>query len=939
MYYLFAASLQNFLKAVLNGPAQYAVRHRFTNWQPLVFVTGISVAELVALYIIAYSIVTFLQNTPALFSLLLRKSGVGKQDIPQTFLELTFPANTTKSAYATEQLHILLRGLVKYHGFWDRMAARKRPYSHELVGTNDDGIRYILMIPRREVETVQRNLLSFLPGMKVREIDDYVLSIPADTTRVIELRLNGDFVLPLQDHKTLEEHDLMAYLTGHMTKLAPDELVAFQIVAVPIFNRTHHRVVRRQVKMEARISQGHDISSQLEQQRTSVGYAFWLLWYPPLWFLAAMGKVIAAIAQILESMFSSDHAPPDFIRSDKDKRRTDNPYEVEIGQVIKSKLDQQLYEVTVRILVSSPDQGIVDSRIDAIVESLRPFRSKYQSFGVRQPVPVLLPQDRSLELFRSRALSPHHLSQQTILSSSELSDLYHFPNTDLVKTEGFVKSRSRELAVPLSIRRSDAELDVIVGANRHGGELQPIGMTLAQRQKHTYLIGKTGTGKTTLLTSSIYQDMMTGKGLAVLDPHGDMFRELLAIVPEHRRKDVVVFDPHDRAYPVGLNMLDPGVEFADDDDQREWITSTVLSIFERLADEDQWGPRMAHILRNATMTATYVPNASLYTIQRLLTEKRYQREVAKTLKDPVLKQFWDKEFKLLGTMQLSTVTAPLTHRLGHFITTKMSRHILLQEKSTVRIADIMNEGKILLVNLSKGDLGEDQSFFFGTILSAFIWMAAYQRAQIPEKRRRDFFLYVDEFQNFATKQFTDITSEGRKFHISLVASHQNIAQIEDKNVLKTVAGNSHTMICLKASPDDEAFILPFMEPSVKKGDIVNLTPYHFFMKTTSDESEDAFSGETVPIGVEKDNETTKAVVAQSRKRYGTPKAKIESYMEELFGGEHKPARSPSNKSDRSNESVEKSIGYKNGEAQNEDDGDQDKLNDKYGDSSDNLEIM
>jgi hypothetical protein len=564
---------------------------------------------------------------------------------------------------------------------------------------------------------------------------------------------------------------------------------------------------------------------------------------------------------------------------------------MEMGQIIKEKLDQQLFEVTVRILVSSPDSATHYSRMNAMVEAFRPFRSTYQSIGTRQHVPILAPRSKRLEQFKNRSLSSHHLSQQTILSSSELADLYHFPNTDLTKTEGMVKSRSRELAAPLSIKHSEANLDVIVGVNEHGGELREVGMTLEQRQKHTYVIGKTGTGKTTLLKASIYQDMLSGKGLAVLDPHGDMFRELLAIVPESRRKDVIVFDPSDRAYPLGLNLLDPGVEFDDEDDQREWVTSTVLSIFERLADENQWGPRMEHILRSTTMTALYVPNASLFTIQRLLTDKKYQREVAKTLKDPVLKQFWDKEFKLMGTMQMSTVTAPLTHRLGHFITTKMSRHILLQEKSTLRIADIMNEGKILLVNLSKGDVGEDQSFFFGTIITAFIWMAAYQRTKIPEKKRRDFFLYVDEFQNFATKQFTDITSEGRKFHISLIASHQNIAQIEDKSILKIVAGNSHTMICLKASPEDEAFILPYMEPAVQKGDIVNLTPYHFFMKTTANESEDAFSGVTVPLDVEESEKTKDAVVAYSRKKYAVPKATVEKYLRVLFGQEEKDAKS------------------------------------------------
>jgi hypothetical protein len=884
--------MPHFLDTLLNGPSRWGEAHHFSTGWLAVFAIVVLLAELVTIYILLWGVFNFLRNTPSLFRLLLQKCGLGEKNVPQALLELVFPADTTKSAYATEQLHILLRGLVKYYGFWDRLAARKKPYSLELVGTNDDGIRFILMVPASEADIVRRNLLSFLPGLKVRETKDYTQSLHGEDTDIVELKLNCDFILPLKDHKALEEHDPSAYLTGHMTKLAPDELVAFQIVAVPVFRSTHRRVMRRQRKMEGRIALGKDVISQIKRQRSPTQYLLWLLWYPPLWFLAAMGRCIAIAGDIVFSILSGQ--TPEAFKSSKDKRPKDNPYDQEMGGIIKEKLDQQLYEVTMRILVASPDGATHYSRINALVESFKPFRTTYQSIGTRQSVPWLAPRGKRFEQFKARVLSPHHISQQTVLSNSELADLYHFPNMDMTKTEGLVKSRSRELAAPLSIKRSDANLDIVIGVNKHGGDLQEIGMTLEQREKHTYIIGKTGTGKTTMLKASIYQDMLSGKGLAVLDPHGDMFHELLAIVPEHRRKDVVVFDPSDDEYPVGLNILDPGIEFANEDTKHARITSTVLSVFKKLADESQWGPRMEHILRNTTLTALHLPNPNLYTLQRLLTDKKYQKEVAKSVKDPVLKQFWDKEFKLMGSMQMSTVTAPLTHRLGHFITTKMSRHILLQEKSTVRIADIMDEGKILLVNLSKGDIGEDQSLFFGTILTSFIWMAAYQRTKIPEKQRRDFFVYVDEFQNFATPQFSEIMSEGRKYHVALILSHQNITQIEDKSIVKIVASNASTLICLKVGPEDEAFILPYMKPEVESGDIVNLVPYHFYMKTTADESEDAFSGVTVPLEVEESEKTAKAVVTQSRKQYGTSKAKVEKYMEELFAVEE-PQNKPSAK--------------------------------------------
>lgn len=839
-------------------------------------VIGALLLEFGVAYVLILLLIKLGQYSRTFFSFALRRFGVGKGSIVYTFLQLTFPADTTKSAYATEQLHILMRSMVKYYGLWDKLAAEKRPYSLELVATRDEGIRYIIRIPKNEAEVVKRTLLSYLPGLKMTEVGDYIPETNDLATSIVELKLSNDFVLPLGNHKSLDEHDPVAYITGHMRNLPSDALVAFQIVAVPIFKETHPNELRHIRDIEHKIALDKQLSPKLTEYKINVPRILLRTVLAPFWLIAMGAKIIAGV---IEAITTSD-LPAAW--KGGHKKSASNPYEQELGDMIKEKLDQQLFEVSMRVLVSSPDANDNRTRINAITSSFNTFSNTYQSIATRRISPFITSANRWIRRFKERRLLCHVVSQQTILSGAELSDLYHFPNTNLTKTEGLVKSRSRELAAPLSIKRSDAKLDVIVGVNLFGGEVQEIGMTLEQRQKHTYIIGKTGTGKTTLLKSSIYQDMLNGKGLAVLDPHGDMFRELLSIVPENRRKDVVVFDPSDRNYPVGLNILDPGIEFTSEDDKHDWITSAVLSVFKKLSDDSQWGPRMEHILRNTTLTALQTPKPSLYTLQRLLTDKKYQKEVAKSLKDPVLKQFWEKEFKMMGSMQMSAATAPLTHRLGHFITSKMSRHILLQEETTVRIADIMNEGKILLVNLSKGDIGEDQSEFFGTILTALIWMAAYQRTKIPEKKRRDFFVYVDEFQNFATPQFGAITSEGRKFHVSLIVSHQNIAQMEDKDLVKVIAGNAATIICLKANPEDEDFILPYMKPEVEKGDIVNLAPYHFYMKVTGNESEDAFSGQTAPLETEESEKVHKAVVANSRKKYATSKAKVEEYMATLF---------------------------------------------------------
>ena len=841
--------MQNLIDTLINGPARYTQEQHLSPGWTLIVVFGALLIEVGAVYILGFLIIKAVQYWRTYFSYALRRFGVSKGEIE----------------YATEQLHILMRSMVRYPKFWPRMAARKQPYSLELVATRDDGIRYVIRIPKQEVETVKRTLVSFLPGLKVKETTDYMQDIDGLAWSVTELKLSGDFVLPLASQKALEEHDPVAYLTGHMRNLLPDELVAVQIVAIPVFDNTHPNELRHIRHTQHRIALNKEIAPKLTAHKVNVRRILLYVACAPLLPIWLVFKII------------------DFVNTPSGtKRPAGNPYEQELGKTIRSKLDQHLFEVTMRVLVASPDADSTATRLNAVVSSFGTFTATNQSIIGRRILPFTSA-EKLLRRFRNRELLRHIVSQQTILSSSELSDLYHFPNTDLTKTEGLVKSRSRELAAPLSIKHSDTKLDVIVGANMFGDDVQEVGMTLEQRQKHTYIIGKTGMGKTTLLKGAIYQDMLNGKGLAVLDPHGDMFRELLSIVPENRRKDIVVFDPSDRDYPVGLNILDPDIDFASEDDKHDWITSAVLSVFKKLSDDKQWGPRMEHILRNVTLTALQTPKPSLFTLQRLLTDKKYQKEVAKGLKDPVLKQFWDKEFKLMGTMQMSAATAPLTHRLGHFITSKMSRHILLQEKTTVRIADIMNDGKILLANLSKGDIGEDQSEFFGTILTSLIWMAAYQRTKIPEKKRKDFFVYVDEFQNFATPQFGAITSEGRKFHVSLIVSHQNIAQMEDKDLVKVIAGNAATIICLRANPEDEAFLLLYMKPEVEKGDIVNLAPYHFYMKVATEDSEEAFSGQTVPLDIEESEKVQKTVIANSRRKFAAARVKVEEQMEVLFG--------------------------------------------------------
>ncbi len=780
---------------------------------------------------------------------------------PICFLEVTPPETTHIEPLATSTLFTLIAGILGDQPFLNRLLLKNLSISCEIISEKDSGIRFILRVPKHLAPLIEKTIHSYSTGLKIRQVDDYFQEEIARgmVSRILSWKLTRPWPLPLSEPENLTHDDPLSYLTGNMSQLENGEMLALQLVMSPT---RKGRKVRK-------------IFHLIQRNR----FVEWIR-------NTSTPAAISVAGPILEGMIKLALTPLMFVAGEltgnKDIVPTSarpvlvaTPFEKELESEVKQKLSQPLFDVSIRALVirKKKDTHGREKGLKASFMSLQ--HQSGQSLVQRGS---MLPRKLKQWYYKNRIPS-----STLVLSPSEVAALYHFPHST-TGTE-LIRVKSPELPAPLSLKKSGAELDVIVGENLFAGATVPIGIPLFERQKHMYVIGKTGTGKTTLLTSMIYQDILNGKGVAVFDPHGDMFQELLQIIPPERVGDVIVFDPSDRSFPIGLNIFSPGIDFENKEDENEWITSSILSVFTKLTEEKYWGPRMEHILRNACLTALHTKNPSLYTLQQLLTDKTYQMKVAARLKDPILKQFWNKEFSLLGDMQLSSTVAPLTQRLGHFITTKMSRHMLLQEKSTIRISEILNEGKILLVNLSKGDLGEDQSAFFGTLLTSLIWMAAYQRTKIPESQRRDFFLYVDEFQNFATERFSEITSEGRKFHVSLIVSHQNIAQIQDATILKIVAGNASTILSLKSSPDDEQFILPFMEPVVKKGEIVNLPPYHFFMKMTTETSEYAFSGNTIPLRVEPDVKIKEIVLAHSRANFATPRSNVEEFLDSLLSGE------------------------------------------------------
>jgi hypothetical protein len=427
--------------------------------------------------------------------------------------------------------------------------------------------------------------------------------------------------------------------------------------------------------------------------------------------------------------------------------------------------------------------------------------------------------------------------------------------------------------------------------NNYGGSETSIGQILEERRRHTYILGATGSGKTTLLSNMIYQDIVNGKGVGVLDPHGQLIEKLLQVIPKERIKDVVWFAPDDHEFPIALNLFDlPSsdlISLSLLQKQKSLVASSIISIFQKFYEAKYFGPRMEYVLRNTILTALETKSPTLLTILDLLTKKNYRKEIVKGLENKILKDYWLNEFEKLGSMQKNTVISPITNKVGGILSSPINYNILTQTKSTFNFDEIMNEGKILLCDLSKGKIGEDESSFFGSLIIAKIQLAALKRALIPEEKRKDFYLYVDEFQNFATATFAELVSEARKYRLSTILAHQSISQIENRDIIKIILANVGTVICFKtANPEDEQFILPIFSPEVAKHEIGNLPLYNFYMKVSVGQAQDTFLAQADNFTIKGSEKTAELAISESRKRYASIGEETKEQKEEL---KEKPA--------------------------------------------------
>jgi len=402
------------------------------------------------------------------------------------------------------------------------------------------------------------------------------------------------------------------------------------------------------------------------------------------------------------------------------------------------------------------------------------------------------------------------------------------------------------------------------------------GIKTDDRRRHVYLIGKTGTGKSTTLENMIYQDIQANRGVALVDPHGDLAEKVLDFVPAHRINETIYFNPADYEYPIAFNILEKV-----DQTHRHLVASGLVGVFKKIW-ADTWGPRLEYILRNAILALLEYPTSTLLGIMRILVDKEFRKKVVERLTDPMVKSFWLDEFSKYHAQFQVDAIAPIQNKVGQFLSTSLIRNIVGQVKSTIDLREVMDEGKILIMNLSKGRIGEDASSLMGAMMITKLQLAAMSRIEVPEAERRDFYLYVDEFQNFATESFANILSEARKYHLDLILAHQYIAQL-DEIVRPAIFGNVGTIVCYRVGAEDAEFLAKEFAPQFDETDLVNLDKYEVYVKLMIDGiTSEPFSATTLPP-LSRIEGNREKIIRVSREHYAEPRQAVEEKIARWSG--------------------------------------------------------
>lgn len=700
-------------------------------------------------------------------------------------------------------------------------------------------ILFFIAMPKRFRDGIEKQVHSFFPGAVIEKMEDYTIFSPGSMTALSMLGLKTDPALPLLTYNAFGTDSLDEFASA-MSKLDTDgEGMAIQVVLAPADNgwRKHAKDIAR------RMQQGKRLKEALEHPGSSHAA-----------FVSGVAKgVVKETATLGMAGKKADPMKP----SEEEKTVALTPEEQETLKAIETKSNDPAFRANIRLLASAKTQARADELLGQLETAFTQFdRSGVNTLQVKRRMKKK--QAAFDYIFRN-----FDDEAAMILSSEEVASIFHFP-ISVTETPKIKWLKSGAAAPPINIPKEG----MLLGYSEYRGVRSDIRITDNDRRRHMYVIGQTGVGKSNFLQEMAKKDAQSGKGFCFIDPHGDAIEDILTAIPKERAEDVIIFDPSDTARPIGINMLeyDPAHP-----EQKTFVINEMIGIFDQLYDmKATGGPMFEQYMRNAMLLIMEHPESgsTLMEIPKVLADEDFRRYKLSKCTNPIVRDFWLKEAeKAGGEAALANMVPYITSKLTTFIANDMMRPIIAQQKSALDFRAIMDGKKILLIKLSKGKIGEINARLLGMVIVGKILMAALSRVDLPEDERKDFYLYLDEFQNVTTTSIAQILSEARKYRLGLILAHQFIGQLKEE-ISKAVFGNVGSLCAFRVGPEDAEFLEKQFEPVFTANDIVNVDNYNLFARLLmSNELTKPFNMKTYPP-THGDQEVANAFKELSRLRYG-----------------------------------------------------------------------
>ncbi|HNW23164.1 MAG TPA: type IV secretion system DNA-binding domain-containing protein [Candidatus Dojkabacteria bacterium] len=746
-------------------------------------------------------------------------------------MQILVPRENDKTPLAAEQM------FASIHGILGDNVKSEDLISFEITSSGDSGIKFYAVVPKHLAKFVEGQIYAQYPNADIKYVQDYVLGESGGSTNLKqfvttgEIELEKDFIFPIKTFRNFEV-DPLAAITGAISDLKLSQRAWIQILVRPVSNYWQASSKR----YITAIKDGKD------------PYAKGIF--------AELSNLFKGMGDSISSMGSEDTQRKEIVKLE--------PGQQEELSEIELKMLKLGFEFKVRVVTKAETQIESEQILRDIIASFKQFTTAHLNTFVHSK-----PNKSGKEIY-SEYLKRYLPSDTVdIINIEELASLYHMPNIS-VETPNIAWCRSKRIEPPMNLPKVGEDGVTVFAETDYRGSRQEFGIKREDRRKHFYILGKTGVGKSTVFKNMFISDILRGDGACMIDPHGELIEELLDFIPAERVEDVIYFNPTDTQYPIGFNLLE-----LKDKSQRDLIADGVVEVFHKQFGTS-WGPRLQYILTNTIATALEAQGTTLLSVTRLLMDKNYRKFILKQVDDPILIKFWEEEYAQMSQNPrlLSESVSPIQNKVGRFISSAVTRNIIGQVKSTIDLREIMDSKKILLVNLAQGKLGEETASLLGGMIITRLQSTALERVDLPADERNDFYLFVDEFQNFATDSFAKILSEARKFRLDLCMTNQYIDQLP-LTVRQAIFGNVGTLGSFVVSQSDAAILEKEFAPGVTSEDLVSLDAHSMYLKLCIDGmTSNTFSARSLPPRYEPFGLKNK-VIERSREKYGTAKDVIE----------------------------------------------------------------